>query len=397
MFWCRLVTLSPSLKVRNSRYIFLLITGKKLYLSIPIQQKLIFVTVKCGFSIVLVILVLQLDAQTLGGSSVFNFLKLPNTPQLTALGGVNVSQPSNDVGLAFNNPAQLTPEMHTQMNVVFNSFYAGIKDYHLSLGYHNQKLNTNFLWGLNYFDYGNIQQTDASGNIYGTFRPTDWVMQVSASRSYMEKWNYGATLKFISSNYGQYRSNGVAMDVGVLYSDTAKLFSASVLVKNLGFQLKKYDGTDADDLPFDLQMGLTKRLENAPFSFSITAHHLHRFNMQYNDTTFNNENGFPNGSDQKFSFGKLFNYFVFATTIYVADKIEVTAGYNHLRRQELNIGKSGNGLNGFSVGVGVILDKMQIRYARAYYQNNTAYNQLGLNLKLNKYFGLGKFGERIGW
>jgi hypothetical protein len=46
-----------------------------------------------------------MPAQTLGGSSVFNFLKLPHTPQLTALGGINVSHPSNDIGLAFNNPA----------------------------------------------------------------------------------------------------------------------------------------------------------------------------------------------------------------------------------------------------------------------------------------------------
>lgn len=339
----------------------------------------------------------RLPAQTLGGSSVFNFLKLSHTPQLTALGGINVSHTSNDVGLAFNNPALLRHAMHSQMNAVFNSFYAGIKAYHLSTGYHNQKLNTNFLWGLNYFDYGNIPQTDASGNIMGNFRPTDWVMQVSASRHYMEKWNYGATFKFISSNYGQYRSNGVAIDFGVLYSDTAKLFSASVLVKNLGFQIKKYAGTDPDELPFDLQVGFTKRLENAPFSFSVTAHHLHQFDIRYNDTTFNNENGFGNGSNKKFSFNTLFRHFVFATTVYAGDKIEVTAGYNYLRRQELNIGSAGNGLNGFSLGAGAILNKMQIRYARAYYQNNTAYNQLGINLKLNEYFGLGKFGDRIGW
>jgi hypothetical protein len=250
---------------------------------------------------------------------------------------------------------------------------------------------------LNYFSYGDIQQTDAAGNLLGNFRPTDWVIHVSASRSYVEKWNYGATLKFINSNYGQYRSNGVAMDVGVLYSDTAHLFYASVLAKNMGFQLKKYSGTDADDLPFDLQIGITKRLENAPFSFSVSAHHLHQFNLQYNDTVFNNDNDFSNRSNKKFSFNKLFSHFVFASTIYAGDRIEVTAAYNYLRRQELNIGPTGNGLNGFSMGVGVILDKLQVRYARAYYQNNTAYNQLGLNLTLNKYFGLGKFGERIGW
>ncbi|HSU28705.1 MAG TPA: type IX secretion system protein PorQ [Chitinophagaceae bacterium] len=333
-------------------------------------------------------------SQTLGGNSVYNFLKLPNTPQLSSLGGINISQPSDDIGLVFNNPALLKPAMHSQLNAVFNGFYSGIRTYHLSLGYHHEKLKTTFSWGLHYFDYGNTIQTDAAGNILGEFRPVDWVMQVSASRKYMEKWNYGATLKFIHSGYGMYRSSGIAMDIGVLYDDTAHLFSAAVLAKNLGTQIKKYEGTDPDDLPFDLQAGFTKRLANAPFSFSFTAHHLHQYNIRFNDKDFDNENGFEPASG---GIDKLFRHFVFATTVYVGDKIEATAGYNYLRRKELNIGQSGNGLNGFSLGLGVLLDKLQIRYARVYYQNNSAYNQFGLNLKLNKYFGLGKFGKKIGW
>ncbi len=315
------------------------------------------------------------------------------------MGGINVSNTSNDVGLAFNNPALLNQGMHTQLNAVFNGFYSGITGYHLSMGYHNSQLNTNFLWGLNYLNYGSTTETDAAGNIYGQFKPNDWVMQVSASRTYLEKWSYGATIKFISSNYGQYRSNGIAVDVGVQYSDTASLFSASILAKNMGSQLRKYDGTDPGDLPFDLQVGLSKRLENSFLGFSVTAHHLHQFDLSYNDTVFNNANDFPNGSSNKLTFDKLFRHFVFAADIYIGDKVEITAGYNHLRRKELNIGNTGgNGLNGFSMGVSVLLlNKLQVNYARAQYQSNTAYNQFGLNLKLNEYFGLGKFGKRVGW
>jgi len=349
------------------------------------------------FTILVLFTSFRISAQTLGGNSVFNFLKLSNTPQLTALGGVNISQPSNDVGLAFNNPALLKPSMHSQLNAVFNDFYSGIKIYHLSLGYRNEKLNTNFSWGLNYLDYGNVSETDASGNVFGKFRPRDWVMQVSASRAYEEKWNYGATLKFISSSYGQYSSNGLALDIGILFNDSSKLFSASIVAKNMGTQLKKYDGSDGDDLPFELQIGLTKRLAKAPFGFSLTAQRLQQFNINYNDTVFNNENGFENDNDKKFTFGKLINHFVFATTIYLGDKVEVQAGYNFLRRKELNIGNTGNGLNGFSMGAGVKLGKLQLRYARAYYQNSSAFSQLGLNMKLNEYFGLGKWGEKIGW
>lgn len=231
----------------------------------------------------------------------------------------------------------------------------------------------------------------------GSLQPTDWVMQVSASRKYMGKWNYGATLKFINSNYGIYRANGIALDVGVLYYDSAKLFSASMLARNMGFQLKKYAGTEAQDLPFDLELGLSKRLENAPFGFSFTAHHLHQFDIRYSDTSFNNENGFSNGNSSKFSLDKIFRHFVFATDIYLGDKVEVNVGYNYLKRQELNIGNSGNGLTGFSMGVALLLKKLQVRYALAAYQNNTTYSQFGLNMKLNEYFGLGKFGEKIGW
>lgn len=288
--------------------------------------------------------------------------------------------------------------MHSQMNAVFNSYYAGIKAYHFSVGLHNQQLKTNFLWGVQYFNYGNITETDAGGNIMGSFRATDWVMQLEASRRYLDKWHYGATLKFISSNYGQYRSNGVAVDVGVLLIDSANFFSASLLVKNMGFQLKKYYGAKGEDLPFDMQIGISKRWEKSPFGLSVSAHHLHQFDIRYNDTTFNSDNDFDQGNNnQKFTFDKIFRHFVAAAHIYLGEKIEASIAYNHLRRQELNIGRATNGLNGFSLGMGVVLNKLQIRFARAYYQNNTAYDQLGMNLKLNEFFGLGKFGKNIGW
>lgn len=339
----------------------------------------------------------HLCAQTLGGNSVFNFLKLSPTPQLTALGGVNVSQPTNDLGLAYNNPALLNPAMHTQLNVVFNDYYAGVKVYHLAFGYHHKKLNTNFAAGLQYFDYGNVSETDAAGNVLGKFSPRDWAMQISASRKYLDKWNYGASLKFISSNYGQYRSNGLAVDAGVQFQDTSRLISGSVLVKNMGFQLRKYSGTETQELPFDLQAGITFRLRNAPLSFSLTSQKTHRFNIRYEDTVFNNANGWPNGTHNKFSFGKLADHLILCATVYFQDKMEAIIGYNFLRRRELNKGNLGNGLNGFSFGAGVKLGKLWLRYARAYYQSQSAYNQIGLNIKLNAYFGLGKWGEKIGW
>jgi hypothetical protein len=327
------------------------------------------------------------NAQTIGGSSVYNFLKLPNSPQLTALGGINISNISNDIGLSFNNPALLRASMHTQLTTVFNSMYAGIKNYHAMIGFTSESLQTNFSLGTQYLDYGSIPQTDASGNTFGTFRPTDYVLQASASRQYLDKWYYGASIKFIHSSYGIYRSDGIAMDAGVAYYDSASLFQASLLMKNMGIQLKKYQGTTGDDLPFDLQLGITKRLKNAPIQFSLTGQHLYQFDIRYNDTSFNNDNGFSETSKTGIVLDKIFRHLVLATQFYIGDKIEITAAYNHLRRAELDIYNTTNGLNGFSLGVGALFKKLQIRYSRAYYQNNTAYNQFGLNMQLDQYMG----------
>ena len=100
---------------------------------------------------------------------------------------------------------------------------------------------------------------------------------------------------------------------------------------------------------------------HARFGFSITAPHVHQFDIRYNDTLFNNDNNLDQGdNDKKFVFDKIFRHFVFASQIYIGDYLEVSLGYNHLRRQELNIDKNGNGLNGFSIEVGALFNK--IRY-----------------------------------
>lgn len=324
-------------------------------------------------------------AQTLGGSAAYNFLQLPNTPQLSALGGINISTITGDAGMAFNNPALLRGDMSQQLHVSFNSLYAGIKNYHSLFAYHVPEWQTSFAVGVDYIDYGSIMQTDASGNILGAFRPNDYVAQVSASRQYMEKWHYGLTVKYISSNYSFYRSAALAMDVGVCYYDSSRLFQVSLLMKNMGVQVKQYPGTTGEDLPFDVEAGITKRLAHAPVQFSFTAHHLHQFDLLYADTSYNSANGISQaGAGKAFTVDKLFRHFVFAVQVFITDKVEVTAGYNYLLHKELIIANSPNGFTGFSLGVGVLLKKLHIRYARSYYQNNLAYSQFGLNLPLNK-------------
>lgn len=320
-------------------------------------------------------------SQNLGGNTVFNFLSQPYAPQISALGGLNISNISNDVALITQNPALLRDNMHGQLNTSFNSFLAGIKNYSLSGAWHAEKSNTNFGFGINYFNYGSLTQTDAAGNVLGEFKPNDYVVQFTTSKKYLNKWFYGATLKFAMSNYGLYKSSAVAMDIGFSYYDEENKLQAALTFKNIGTQLKAYDGASKEELPFDLELGITKRLQHAPIQFSLTAHHLQAFNIYYNDTTFNASQGDDSYLSNKFTLQKICSHLIFSTQLFIGEKLEVTAGYNFLRRYDLNVYNIANGLNGFTFGVGALLSKLHIRYATGFYQKNL-FHQFSLNFNL---------------
>jgi hypothetical protein len=204
------------------------------------------------------------------------------------------------------------------------------------------------------------------------------------SRQYHERFWYGATIKYINSSYGQYRSSGLALDAGVTYYDSVNRLQVSVVAKNMGTQLRTYDGSNRkEELPFDLQAGITKRLENAPFQFSLTAHHLHRFNIYYNDTSFRASEG-DIDYNGKSGAQKIFSHLVLSTQVFLNEKLELMAGYNFQRRQDLNAYNITSGLNGFSFGTAILLKKLQIRYATGFYQSNL-FHQLSLNANWGKW------------
>lgn len=326
-------------------------------------------------------LFLRQQAQLLGGKTLFTFSKAAVMPQAAALGGVNVSQLGNDVGLAFTNPALLHPSMHLNASFVFHQYPAGIRVIQSMTAYHLQPLSATLALGVHYVDYGSLPQTDAAGNILGQFRPGDYLVQAMVSRSYLNRWRYGATLKFLHSSYGLYRSAALALDVGIAYTDSAQGWRMAFTANHMGTVLQKYRGTESAELPFDLRLGISKKLRDAPLQLSLNAHHLHQFNLLYTDTT---QRDLP--QPRKTFAGQVLSHLVLGAQAYVGNRIEISAGYNFLRRRELNIGNAGNGWNGFSMGIGVLWKRMQLRYARSYFGSRQATNQLGISLSFQNNF-----------
>jgi len=326
------------------------------------------------------------NAQVLGGKNVFSFLDLPVAPQVAALGNSNVSLQNNDIALSTLNPALLRSSMHQHLQVNYTNYFAGIQYAHALYGYHSQKYQTTFAGGIQYIGYGSITQTDATGQVEGTFRPRDMALELTASRRYLERWYYGISLQYVYSGYQQYRASGLVLHFGLTYQDTAHHWQAGLVARNMGLQLKTYTKGVQEPLPFDLQIGISKKLADAPLQFSATIHHVHQFDVRYADPDFTEGTIISDGDTtaSNNTADKIFRHFILAAQWEIGRYIELTAAYNHLRRQELGLPQQ-KGMSGFSGGVGIITRRLQLRYARSWYQRSEALNQLGINLPLSEW------------
>ena len=311
-------------------------------------------------------------AQTQGGNPVFSFIKNPATAEVAAIGGSNVSLIGNNVAAGFSNPSLLRPGHHGQVATSFASLLAGINQYTAMAGY---QLGAQTLGlGVQYLNYGSIDQTDAAGNLLGMYRPSDFAVQLGTSKQYNQKWWLGAAAKFIHSNYGQFRSSALALDASITYFDEASGIQAGMVVSNMGMQLNAYAGAVKEELPFEINAGVSKKLADAPLQFSLTLQQLQRFNLLGSDTSF-----IVSESGKKYStFDKMMSHVVLAAQLTLAENINCNLGYNVLRRQSLNGYNITNGLNGVTFGVGVIMQKLHINYATGFYQRNM-FHQLSLN------------------
>src|SRR5438045_322532 len=119
-----------------------------------------FFVLKAFSSILFFLIVLNCNSQTLGGSSVYNFLHLTTNPLLTAECGVNISYRTDEVGIVSSNPSLLNKDVLNQMNASFASFPGGFKTYALTSAIYSNKLKAFFGGHIFFVDYGSIPQTD---------------------------------------------------------------------------------------------------------------------------------------------------------------------------------------------------------------------------------------------
>lgn len=319
----------------------------------------------------------------IGGQHIYEFLEVSPSARITALGGLQIALADDDIAMGYQNPALYDSLMHKKIQLGHQLYFAGISNGYLATAFQlKPKLVVSA--GLQYITYGQFQQTDVAGNNLGEFSGSEFALNAGASYKIKPKLKVGANLKLVGSYLYQYQSYGTAVDVGIAYTDTAKNFTAGFVIKNVGVQLVKYNEI-REPLPFDLQIGFSKRLKHVPFRFGITLHHLHQWNIRYDDPALEEDTPFLNPDEEpkekNYFLDKLFRHVNFNGEFYLGKVINLRFGYNHLKRGELQQSQL-PWLTGFSGGVGIELKRLSISYGKAFFSNPASTNHFTFEYQL---------------
>lgn len=340
--------------------------------------------------LVFLLIVFRLSAQP--GGNVFQFLEETNSARVAALGGKAVAIYDDDLNLPYYNPALLNKDMNKHLVLNYVDFFAGINYGYVSYADNIKNWGT-FGAGIHYMNYGKFIAADETGQKTGKFTGSDYALNIMYSRKIDSMITVGVTLKPIYSNLETYSSFALATDVGITYHNPEKLFTASLVVRNLGTQISTYyRNADHEPLPLDILIGISQELRHAPFKFYIVADHLEKFDLTYKtqEDIEESESDPLTGDvkkESKFdtSLDKIMRHFLIGTEFSVTKNFKIRAGYNYRRRQEMKV-ESRTGMVGFSWGVGIKISKFHISYARSAWHLAGSPNYFSLSMNLNEFY-----------
>ncbi len=323
--------------------------------------------------LILLAFCLPMFAYAQNGEEAYTFLRLPTSSRVSALGGYSVSLVERDPSLVFYNPALLGGEMDGMLNVNYMNY---ISDVNVGSAVYTKAFRERSSWGIGatYINYGSMKEMTINNEQLGTFSVQDVGLHAFYEYDLSEKWRGGLSMKALYSTIADYSSFGLAVDAGLSYFNAESDFSFGLAFKNIGAQLKSYHD-ERQRIPWDLQMGITKRMAHAPIRISVTAMHLNRWKFDYVDnTTLETDDNFVETA---------LKHLVFGIEFVPSENFWLGIGLNPKTKMDMKL-SSGNGLGGFSVGGGVKVSRFNVGASVARYHPSATSIMVSFTMSLSE-------------
>lgn len=338
---------------------------------------------KLIFLIVLIISLSPKAYSQIGGEYTYQFLNLTNSARMAALGGNQIAlNDSTDLNISYNNPSLLRPDMQNMLAFNYVDYFAGINYGYAAYSF-GTPLPGNFAVGMHYINYGQFIEALPNGEKTGaTFNAAEYALNLIWSNQY-KRIAYGINLKPILSSFENYQSIGLAADLGISLFSKNKLTVTSLVARNVGSQITTYyDGAERETIPFDLQFGISQKLQHAPIRFAATMQHLQKWDLAKPEED-------KTGTsvvyvEDKFT-KKFMRHLVLGVELLPSPNFTLRAGYNYQIRQELRLDEKMSTV-GFSWGFGFRISRFHINYGSARYHLAGASNIISIALNLGEDF-----------
>lgn len=298
-------------------------------------------------------IVFILTASFTFGQNTYDFLKVDMSARAASLGGSFVTN-NDDVDVLFYNPAGMS---FLEKDPVSFQFVKHLMDINLfSLAYSTEFENIGrFGSAIKYINYGSFDEADEFGNRTGEFSAGEFAFILGYTNEFAENFYYGANAKVIYSSIADKSSSAVGLDLGINYEIPKQQLNLAAAILNLGAQLSSYIDTK-EDLPLDVTIGVSKKLENLPVRLSLDFHQLNKDR----DELYQHLKGFTVGAE-----------------FYLSEVFTLRFGYDNEARSDLKVGSS-SGIAGFNGGLGLKISEYFFNYGYSSMGSIGAMHRIGL-------------------
>jgi hypothetical protein len=319
----------------------------------------------------------RLTGQEEKRNATYQFLKVPVTAKSSSLGGRVISQ-FNDIQYIHDNPALLDSSVSNKMTLSYLNHFADINFGHFTYAKEIKKIGV-FAAGIRYANYGKFDETNEFGDNLGEFKAAEYEIAISYSKPLNDYFNIGVSLKNIYSILNIYRSYALGMDIATAYKSKDKSFSAGFILSNIGSQITTYTTNNREPLPFEMLLGISKKLGHAPFRVNLLTTNLQKWNIS------NQNFSTSNTTKSIFIADNIMRHLVFGVEFIPSSNFYINIAYNHKVKQEMKV-VDRSGMLGFSFGTGMKISKFSISFARSAYHFAGASTTISIVTNINDFY-----------
>ena len=319
----------------------------------------------------------------------YSFLNSTGFSRVAALGGTLIPIYDSDIQTMVSNPSLINSEINNSLTLSYVDYFSDINFGSIQYGRSFDKVGS-FVGTIQYNNYGKFYYTDETGiQDESRFSVSDYSIYVGWGRQLNDRFSIGANLKFAGIQYENNSSFAIAVDVAGTYR-TKSNWVFSLAARNIGAELYNNYQEVSSRLPFNMQVGMSKKLEHLPFTFMLVYDNIQKWDLSYDDPLDLEGNYDPmtgemkeKGKVDKFA-KNFFSHIVVAGEVNIGKNLVLRLGYNYGLRQTMK-SPTKKGAVGLSYGLSVRVYKFDISYSRSEMHIHGSPNYITITTNLDSF------------